>query len=103
MVAVLTRIPGGACWFGTDFALQPYRITAPLPAFFGSATLPSDVELYVNGVRQYSGNVPAGPFQLNTIPNISGAGNAQVVLTDAALGRATTLNFSLATELHVIG
>ena len=84
----------GGVQFGTDFALQPYRITAPLPAFFGAAALPSNVELYINGVKQYSGNVPAGPFQLNTIPNINGAGNAQVVLTDA-LGRASTLNFSL--------
>lgn len=87
-----TRI--GGIQFGTDFALQPYRITTPLPALFGSATLPSDVQLYINGVRQYSGSVPAGPFQLNTIPTLNGAGNAQVVLTDA-LGRATTLNFSL--------
>jgi len=87
-----TRI--GGIQLGTDFALQPYLITAPLPAFLGSATLPSDVDLYVNGLRQYSGKVPTGPFQLNSIPNISGAGNAQIVLTDA-LGRATTLNFSL--------
>jgi len=87
-----TRI--GGIQFGTDFTLQPYRVTAPLPAFLGSATLPSEVELYINGVKQYSGNVPAGPFQLNTLPNISGAGNAQVVLTDA-LGRATTLNFPM--------
>ena len=87
-----TRI--GGIQLGTDFALQPYLITAPLPAFIGSATLPSQVDLYVNGLRQYSGKVPSGPFQLNTIPNISGAGNAQIVLTDA-LGRATTLNFSL--------
>ena len=87
-----TRI--GGIQLSTNFALQPYRITAPLPAFLGSATLPSDVELYVNGLRQYSGKVPAGPFQLNTIPNISGTGNAQVVLTDI-LGRATTLSFSI--------
>ena len=87
-----TRI--GGVQLSTNFALQPYRTTAPLPAFLGSATLPSDVELYVNGLRQYSGKVPAGPFQLNTAPNISGSGNAQVVLTDA-LGRATTLSFSI--------
>jgi outer membrane usher protein len=87
-----TRI--GGIQLGTNFALQPYLITAPLPAFLGSATLPSQVDLYVNGLRQYSGKVPTGPFQLNAIPNISGAGNAQIVLTDA-LGRATTLNFSL--------
>lgn len=87
-----TRI--GGVQLSTNFSLQPYRTTAPLPSFLGSATLPSDVELYVNGLRQYSGKVPAGPFQLNTLPNISGSGNAQMVLTDA-LGRATTLNFSI--------
>lgn len=87
-----TRI--GGIQLSTNFSLQPYRSTAPLPSFIGSATLPSDVELYVNGLRQYSGKVPAGPFQLNTLPNISGSGNAQMVLTDA-LGRATTLSFSI--------
>lgn len=87
-----TRI--GGIQLARNFALQPYKTTAPLPAFMGSATLPSEVELYVNGMRQYSGQVPAGPFQLNTLPNINSTGTAQVVLTDA-LGRATTLNFSL--------
>jgi len=87
-----TRI--GGIQLSRNFALQPYQTTAPLPAFIGSATLPSQVELYVNGMRQYSGQVPAGPFQLNTLPNINSTGQAQVVLTDA-LGRATTLSFSL--------
>lgn len=94
-----TRIAG--VQLGTNFTLQPYLVTAPLPAFFGSATLPSNVQLFVNGMQQYNGQVPAGPFQLNTIPNISGAGNAQVVLTDA-LGRATTLNFALYDEQHLL-
>jgi outer membrane usher protein len=94
-----TRI--GGVQIGTNFALQPYLITAPLPSFIGSATLPSAVQLYVNGVRQYNGQVPAGPFELNTMPTISGAGNAQVVLTDA-LGRATTLNFSLYDEHQML-
>ncbi len=87
-----TRI--GGIQLGSNFALQPYQITTPIPALLGSATLPSQVDLYVNGMRQYNGQVPAGPFQLNTIPNITGAGNAQVVLTDA-FGRSTTINFSL--------
>jgi outer membrane usher protein len=87
-----TRI--GGVQLSRNFALQPYRTTTPLPAFLGSATLPSQVELYINGLRQYSGQVPAGPFQLKTVPSINGAGNAQVVLTDA-FGRATTLDFSL--------
>lgn len=84
----------GGLQIGTNFDLQPYRSTTPLPLFFGEATLPSAVELYVNGLKQYSGDVPAGPFELNTAPSFSGAGTAQLVVTDA-LGQSTTLNFSL--------
>ena len=84
----------GGLQFGTNFDLQPYRATTPLPSFFGSATLPSAVELYVNGLKQYSGDVPTGPFELQTAPSFSGAGNAQLVVTDA-LGQSTTLEFSL--------
>lgn len=84
----------GGLQIGSNFDLQPYMTTIPLPSFFGSATLPSAVELYVNGLKQYSGDVPAGPFELDTAPSISGAGNAQLVLTDA-LGQSSTVNFSL--------
>lgn len=84
----------GGLQIGTNFDLQPYRSTTPLPSFFGSATLPSTVELYINGLKQFSGEVPAGPFELNTAPSFSGAGKAQLVVTDA-LGQSTTLNFSL--------
>jgi len=86
-----TRIAG--IQVGTDFSLNPSMATTPLPAFFGSATLPSSVELYVNGIKSYTGDVPAGNFQLNTVPNISGVGTAQVMMTDA-LGRTTTQDFS---------
>lgn len=85
-----TRI--GGFQVGRNFALQPYQTTAPLPAYFGTAALPSAVELYINGMQQYNGQVPAGPFQLNAMPSINGAGQAQVVLTDA-LGRRTVVNF----------
>jgi len=87
-----TRI--GGISLGTDFALQPYRITTPLPAFFGAATLPSAIDLYIDGIRQYSGHVDPGPFQLNAIPTLSGIGSAQIVITDA-LGRSSTLNLPL--------
>ncbi|AMM24256.1 fimbria/pilus outer membrane usher protein [Variovorax sp. PAMC 28711] len=81
----------GGVRIGSNFALEPYRLTTPQPAFFGEVTVPSAVDLYVNGLKQYSGQVPAGPFQLNANPGISGAGNAQVVLTDA-FGRSRTLS-----------
>ena len=65
----------------------------PTPSFLGQAVVPSTVELYVDGLRQYSGQVPVGPFQLAAQPGISGTGNAQVVVTDA-FGRMQTLDFS---------
>lgn len=76
-----------------NFALAPELVTFPVPAFFGQAALPSAVELYVNGVRQYSGSVPPGPFELTAPASVSGAGQAQVLITDA-LGRRSLLNFS---------
>ncbi|HEY6817556.1 MAG TPA: fimbria/pilus outer membrane usher protein [Croceibacterium sp.] len=88
-----TRI--GGIQLGTDFSLQPYMPTVPIPAFFGSAVLPSQLELYVNGVRTWTGGVTAGPYELSTGPTrIDGAGQAQVVLTDA-LGRVTTQVYAI--------
>lgn len=82
----------GGLQIGRNFALQPYRTTMPLPEFLGEAVVPSDVELYVNGLRQYSGSTPPGPFQLAPVPGVTGAGNARVVVTDA-YGRVNTLDF----------
>lgn len=82
----------GGLQIGRNFALQPYRTTMPLPEFLGEAVVPSDVELYVNGLRQYSGSTPPGPFQLAPVPGVTGAGSARVVVTDA-YGRVSTLDF----------
>jgi outer membrane usher protein len=83
----------GGIQIGRNYGLQPYRVLTPTPSFLGEAVVPSTVELYVDGLRQYNGEVPAGPFQLGAQPGISGTGNAQVVITDA-YGRMQTLDFS---------
>src|SRR5690606_41418361 len=70
----------GGIHLGRNFGLQPYRATTPLPAFLGEVAVPSELELYVNGVRQYSGEVPVGPFQLVSQPGIDGAGDARLGL-----------------------
>lgn len=82
----------GGVRLARDFSQQPYRLTMPLPAFVGEAVAPSAVDLYVNGMKQYSGQVAPGRFQINALPVVSGVGQAQVVLTDA-FGRATTIDF----------
>lgn len=94
----------GGIQIGRDYSLQPYRIITPLPAFMGTATVPSAVDLYINGFRRYQGDLPAGPFQLDNMPTVSGLGNARMVLTDA-LGRQTqfSIPFYASTNLLAPG
>lgn len=84
-----------------NFALQPELVMFPVPAYYGQASLPSTVDLYVDGLRQYSSSVPAGPFQLNTVPTVSGRGEAAVVITDA-LGRQSTVAFPFYTTNQLL-
>lgn len=72
---------GGIKW-GTDFSLQPGFMTFPSPTFNGQAQLPSAVQLYVNNVLNYQGQVDQGPFSLNRLPVVSGAGDVSVVVRD---------------------
>lgn len=91
----------GGIRIGRDFGLQPYRVTTPLPAFLGEVAVPSELELYVNGIKQYSGEVPVGSFQLVSQPNINGAGNAELVITDA-FGAVRTLSFPFYTSQNLL-
>lgn len=85
----------GGLRIGTDFALQPYFVANPVPAFFGEAALPSTVDLFIDGLKRFSGQVAPGPFEIGTGANrVNGAGNAQVVITDA-LGQVSAIDFSL--------
>ncbi|WP_431113058.1 fimbria/pilus outer membrane usher protein [Variovorax paradoxus] len=84
----------GGVQLARNFALQPYLPTAPLPSYLGSAVLPSALELYVNGARQYMGQVPAGPFRLDGLPSLNASGSAQIILTDL-LGRTSAMTIPL--------
>lgn len=72
--------------YATNFNTQPSLITFPQPQFKGEAALPSVVDVYVNHSLNYQGEVSRGPFYLNQIPVVTGAGNLQIVTTDL-LGR----------------
>lgn len=82
----------GGLRIGSDFGLRPYLATSPLPIFHGEIQTPSQVDLYVDNIRHYSGSLPVGPFRLTTLPGISGQGMARLVITDA-FGRSETLEF----------
>ncbi len=76
---------GGLRW-GTDFALRPDLVTTPLLTVGGSAAVPSSVDVLMNGQNVSSQTVPAGPFVIDRLPTVNGAGDVQLLVRDA-LGR----------------
>ena len=73
----------GGVQFSSNYALQPGYITYPLLAVSGMAAIPTAAELYANNVRIGSQNVPAGPFTITNVPVVNGAGELQLVVTNA--------------------
>lgn len=94
----------GGIQLARNFASRPDLITYPLPQFSGQAALPSSVDLYINSYKNSSTSVNPGPFTLDTVPYINGAGQATVVTTDA-LGRqvSTVVPFYVASNLLQAG
>ncbi|MFT4256543.1 MAG: fimbria/pilus outer membrane usher protein [Pseudoxanthomonas sp.] len=84
----------GGLRLGTDFSLQPYRITSPLATLVGEAALPSTVDLYINGMKQASQAVQPGVFQFQSVPSLNGVGQAQLVITDIN-GQSRVVGFDL--------
>jgi outer membrane usher protein len=73
----------GGVQFGTNFTLQPDLITYPLPAFPGTAAVPSTVDVLVNGAKVGAEQVPPGPFTISNVPVVTGSGDVQFVVRDA--------------------
>ncbi len=76
----------GGAQVSRNFDLDPDLITFPVPALGGTAVVPTTVDLYVNGMRQFSGKTSPGPFQIAQTPSLIGAGMVSIAYTDA-LGR----------------
>lgn len=76
---------GGLRW-SRNFAMQPGFVTTAVPILAGEAVLPSTVDLYIDGVAQKRMNIPPGPFSLSDFPQMSGQGEAKLVVRDS-LGR----------------
>ncbi|KWF29490.1 fimbrial protein [Burkholderia cenocepacia] len=91
---------GGFQW-RSNFALRPDLVTFPIPSLSGSAAVPSAVDLYINNVRQYTGNVPSGPFIIHDVPGITGAGQATVITRDA-LGRTVATSVPLYVDTRML-
>ena len=73
----------GGAQIRSDFSMRPDLITFPLPTLTGSAAVPSTVDVLVNGNVVASNQVDAGPFEIQQLPVISGAGTITMTMTNA--------------------
>jgi outer membrane usher protein len=73
----------GGVQFGTNYSTQPTLVTTPMLYAQGEAIVPSTVDVFVNGRRVATEDVPPGPFTIDRVPTVTGAGQMQVVVTDA--------------------
>jgi outer membrane usher protein len=69
----------GLQW-GSNYGIRPDLITTPLLAASGTAVVPSTVEVFVNGKAVGTSDVPAGPFVVNQVPALNGAGEVNIVV-----------------------
>jgi len=69
--------------FARDFGLDPYFVRNPTINYSGAVTVPSTVDIYVNGrfLRQVA--VPPGQFEFQDLPVPAGAGETRLVVRDA--------------------
>jgi len=86
---------GRPAYFGgvqvmSNFGLAPHVNRQPVPVVGGETRAPSVVQLYVNDVLRQTTNVPAGPFTIDTLTQLTGNGNVSVVVRDI-LGRETVI------------
>jgi outer membrane usher protein len=83
---------GGLQW-SSDFSTDPTFVTFPLPTIGGLASQPSVAEVFLNNSRRVTEEVPPGPFAIEDLPALTGAGELQLKVTDL-LGRETVVTQS---------
>lgn len=83
-----------------NFSLSPYYVKSSGLDISGVLSTPSEVDIYINGNRVTSETLPPGEFTLMNVPNVSGSGDAQLVIKDA-FGKVEKLSvpFYLSTAL----
>ncbi len=59
---------------GRNFATRPDLVTYPVPQFAGQAAVPTAVDLFINNYRMGTREVGPGPFTVQSLPYINGAG-----------------------------
>jgi outer membrane usher protein len=91
---------GGIGW-SRNFSLRPDLLTTPLLSATGTAVVPSTVDVYINNQQVSSSTLPPGPFVVDRLPAVTGAGQVTVVVRDA-LGREQQLTQPFYSSLQLL-
>lgn len=97
----------GGISFSKVYGIDPFFVTYPTLELSGQASLPSEVDIYLNGSKIRTERVAPGEFQLRNFSTYGGAGVIDLVVRDS-LGREqrfsnpfyATDNFILKKGLH---
>ncbi|MDJ0611778.1 MAG: fimbria/pilus outer membrane usher protein [Kiloniellales bacterium] len=81
----------GGIQVGTNFATQPDFVTFPTVTITGDAALPSSVDVIAANSSRFRDEIPSGPFVIEDLPVVTGAGEVTAVVTDV-LGRETIIS-----------
>ncbi|WP_347455987.1 fimbria/pilus outer membrane usher protein [Acinetobacter thermotolerans] len=84
----------GGLSFGTNYIERPDFVFWNIPALTGSASLPSTIDLFINGVSLYRNSVTPGNYNLPGGAIVNQAGDAQIVVEDI-LGNRTVRSFPI--------
>jgi outer membrane usher protein len=86
-------ISGGLAWtrpihmggvqIRKDFSVRPDLVTFPLPTVNGSVAVPSTVDILADGRQVLSREVDPGPFEIQQLPVVTGAGTISLTTTNA--------------------
>ncbi len=84
----------GGLSFSKIYRIDPYFIRYPMFNFSGSLDLPSEVELYADGVKIRTEDFSPGEFELLNFQGFRGAQDIEVVIRDS-FGREKVLDTSI--------
>lgn len=82
----------GGISFSKLYRIDPYFINRPMLDLSGFVSLPSDVEIYLDGMRIRTEKLSPGEFQLKNVSSYTGARIIEIVIKDA-FGREQRLRY----------
>ncbi len=82
----------GGFSFSKVYAIDPYFIVHPLFNVAGMTALPSQADVYLNGMKIRTEKLNPGEFQLSNLQSYGGAAQVDIVVTDP-FGRQQRLNY----------